>query len=137
MEYVFLIVAAAWSLQFLLSYRQLQLFHRKLAEFRKLGRSSVGMDGNRWRGRTYGVLVVDAHERVRHAATFSGVTVFSTLKPITELDGMQLETILTTDTPPAGLRQPQWRALKHAAQFFKQSASTTTSFPGSQLDQRA
>ena len=126
-EYLFLIVAAAWSLQFFLSYRQLQRFQRELAARRKLGRTAVGMDGNRVRGRTYGVLVLDTQDRVRYAGIFAGMTIFSSLKEGPELTGMQLDSILTAETPSAGLRPAQWRAFKHAAQFFTQSPATTSS----------
>ena len=134
MQYVFLVVAAAWACQFLLSYWQLRQFHRQLSDLRKLGRCSVGVSGSRWRGRTYGVLVIDEHQRVRRAALFSGWTVFSKLQPITGLDGMHLDAILTTDVPPANLRRSQWLALQHAAQFFHtqpipSNRSTPTSLP--------
>lgn len=119
MQYVFLVVGMAWCLQFLLSYWQLQRFHRQLAELRKHGRCSVGMYGNRWRGRTYGVLVVDEHDCVRNAASFSGWTVFSTLRTIVGLDGMSLDAILSTATPPTNLHRSQWLALQNAAQFFR------------------
>jgi len=131
MKYMFLILAAAWSFQFLLSYYQLQHFHRALVSFRKRGRCAVGMYGNRWRGRTYGVLVIDAQERVRHAALFSGWSVFSTLKPIDGLDGTPLATMLSTDTPLAGIRQTHWRALQHAAHFFTPASAAATHTPRS------
>lgn len=118
MEYVFLVVAAAWAIQFILSYYQLRRFHRQLAALRKLGRVSVGMYGNRWRGRTYGVIVADQHDLVRHAAALTGWTVFSNLQPVSGLNGMRVDAILTTVTPPAGLRKPLWLALQHAAQFL-------------------
>jgi len=130
MQYIFLVVAAAWALQFLLSYWQLRRFHRRLAELRKLGRCSIGMYGNRWRGRTYGVLVVDEHDRVRHAESFRGWTVFSQLQPVAGLDGMRLDVLLSSDTPVAPLRRSQWLALQHAAQFFRrQSTSSNLSTP--------
>ncbi len=119
MQYIFLVVAAAWALQFVLSYWQLRQFHRQIAELRKLGRCAVGMDGGRWQGRTYGVLVADEHGLVCHAALFSGWTVFSKLQPFTKLNGMRVDAILTSEAPPADLRRAQWRALQHAAQFFK------------------
>lgn len=129
MEYMFLIVAAAWTLQFFLSYYQLQRFHCHVAGLRKLGRCSVGMYGNRWRGRTYGVLVIDAQECVRHAALFTGWTVFSTPHPIAGLNGIPLKTILSTDTPLAGLRQAHWGALQHAARFFQPTSAASTPAP--------
>ncbi len=118
MEYIFLVVAAVWSLQFLFSYWQLQRFHRRLAELRRLGRCAVGMVGNRWRGRTYGVLCLNQHDRVVQAAAFDGWTVFSQLRPLPQLEGMRLDALLATATPPDGVRNTQWKALQHAAQFF-------------------
>lgn len=137
MQYVFLVVAAAWSLQFFLSYWQLRRFHGQLADMRKLGRCSVGMSGSRWQGRTYGVLVVDEHDRVCNAALFSGWTVFSKLQRYDKLDGMRLDAILSTDTPMLDLRRSQWLALQHAAQFFKPqpdspNRSAITSSPNQQ-----
>jgi glucitol operon activator protein len=119
MEYIFLVVAAAWTLQFVLSFWQLRRFHRQLADLRKLGRCAVGMAGNRWQGRTYGVLVIDEHERVSDAALFSGWTIFSKLRPVVGLAGTRLDAILTTDTPVGALRRSQWLALQHAGQFFR------------------
>ncbi|WP_081752844.1 transcriptional regulator GutM [Kallotenue papyrolyticum] len=118
MEYLFLVVAVAWSLQLLGSYWQLQRFHRRLAELRRLGRCAVGMSGNRWRGRTYGVLCLNPHNQVVHAAVFDGLTVFAHLRPLPQLEGMHLDAIVTSATPPAGVRGAQWQALQHAAQFF-------------------
>jgi DNA-binding transcriptional regulator of glucitol operon len=129
MEYIFPILAVAWSLQFLFSYYQLQRFHRQLAELRKLGRCSVGMYGNRWRGRTYAVLVVDAQDRVCHAASFSGWSIFASLQPITGLEGMRLDAILTAEAPLAPMRRPQWLALQHAAGFFKTQSTSSKHSP--------
>jgi glucitol operon activator protein len=118
MQYIFLVVAAAWMLQFLLAYWQLQRFHRRISELRRLGRCAVGSAGNRWRGRTYAVLVLDPDKCVRHAESFSGWTVFSKLRPIAGLDGMLLDGILSASVPPTGVHPSQWAALQHAAQFF-------------------
>jgi DNA-binding transcriptional regulator of glucitol operon len=137
-EYIFLVVAAAWAMQFLFSYWQLRGFHRRLAELRKLGHCSVGMHGDRWRGRSYGVLVVDDHSRVCRAELFSGWTVFSKLQPIAGLDGMRLDAILSAGTPLAALRRTQWLALQNAAQFLRTQrvASTHSTSPISLSDQQ-
>ena len=129
MQYIFLVVAAVWSIQFLLSYWQLRRFHQRLAELRKLGRCSVGMSGSRWQGRTYGVLVLDEQERVRHAASFSGWTVFSTLQPIIGLEGMRPDAILSAGTPLIDLRRSDWLALQHAARFFRTSSIPSNRAP--------
>jgi glucitol operon activator protein len=118
MQYIFLVVAVAWALQFVLAYWQLQRFHRRIAELRKLGRCAVGLHGDRLRGRTYAVVVLDANDRVRQVETFSGWTVLSKLQPVEGLAGMALRTITSTTEPPPPLRRAQWLAIQHAATFF-------------------
>jgi len=125
MQYIFLVVAAAWALQFLLSYWQLQRFYRQLANLRKLGRCAVGMHGNRWRGRTYGILVVDANDCISHAAAFSGWTIFSKPQPVAGLTGIRRDAILAMHTPIAQLHRSQWLAFQHAAQFFSPQSTAS------------
>lgn len=125
MEYLFLVVAVAWSLQLLATYWQLRRFYRQLAELRRLGRCAVGMVGNRWRGRTYGVLCLDHHNQVLQAAIFEGLTVFARLRILPNLKGRHLNELLTTSAPPAGMRMTHWRALQHAAQFLATQSHST------------
>jgi DNA-binding transcriptional regulator of glucitol operon len=126
MEYIFLVVAAAWALQFLFSYTQLQRFHRRIAELRRLGRTSVGKHGDRLRGRVYAAVVIDAQERVQRVELLQGWTVLAKLRPTSAIDGMSLATILATDTPPSGLTRGQWQAIRHAAGFFHAATSAPT-----------
>ncbi|MCU0492684.1 MAG: transcriptional regulator GutM [Chloroflexaceae bacterium] len=126
MEYIFLVVVVFWSAQFVLAYWQLRRFHKRIGELRKLGRTSIGMHGNRWRGRTYAVLVTDKANIIRHAETFDGWTVFSKLKPFTGLNGTRLEALLADSAAtPEGLRQSQWLAFQHAAQFLNNAPAPT------------
>lgn len=118
MDYLFLIVAILWVAQFGMAYWQLRRFHGRIAELRKVGKTAVGMHGNRWRGRTYAVLTVDGQERIRRAELFDGWTVFSKLRPVAELEGRPVS-ILAEGGPPAGVRQAQWAALQHAASFLQ------------------
>jgi DNA-binding transcriptional regulator of glucitol operon len=139
MKYVFLILGVVWALQLVLSFWQLRHFHRQIAAQRVRGRCAVGMHGDRIRGRRYGVLVVDERSIVRYAGLFSGWTVFAKLRPIAGLDGLPLDTISATTTPPANLRLAQWLALQQAAQFLvQQPATPQSSSPGVvTTDQRA
>ncbi|MCG8346893.1 MAG: transcriptional regulator GutM [Chloroflexales bacterium] len=118
MAYLFLVVAILWIAQFGMAYWQLRRFHGRIAELRAVGRTAVGMYGNRWRGRTYAVLTVDGEERIRRAELFDGWTVFSKLRPVAELEGRSLESVAEGDTP-SGMRQGQWAALQHAASFLQ------------------
>jgi DNA-binding transcriptional regulator of glucitol operon len=118
-SYIFLVVAVVWALQFGLAYWQLQRFHRRIAELRRYGRTSVGVSGNRWRGRTYGVLTVDPQGTIRRAEVFAGVTVFSQLKPVASLEGRPLSAVAPDAPPPAGMPSSQWAAFAQAAQFLR------------------
>jgi DNA-binding transcriptional regulator of glucitol operon len=122
MQYIFLIVAAAWGVQFALAYWQLRRFHRRIAELRKLGRCSVGLHGDRWRGRTYAVLAIDRQDRVLDVEVFRGWTVLAQLRPIEGLAGMRLDAILGTATPPPPFTKSQWLALQNAASYFKKQS---------------
>jgi DNA-binding transcriptional regulator of glucitol operon len=120
MKYVFLILGVAWALQFVLSFWQLRHFHRQIVAQRARGRCAVGMSGDRIRGRNYSVLVADQHNIVRYAGSFSGWTIFAKLQPVAGLDGLPLNTILSTTIPLANLRLAQWLAFQQAAQFLAQ-----------------
>lgn len=117
MDYIFLAVAVFWIAQFGLAWWQLRRFHARIGELRKLGRTAVGMKGNRFSGRTYAVLTVDAHERIQRAEVFDGWTVFSRLRPVDGLQGRPV-TVLRGE-PATGLRKAQWEALQHAATFLQ------------------
>lgn len=119
MSYIFLVVAAVWIVQFGLAYWQLQRFHRRIRELRQYGRTSVGMSGNRWRGRTYGVLAVDGQGHVRRAEVFAGMTIFSKLRPVAALEGRPLSSIVAEAPAPAGLPTAQWAAFAQAAEFLR------------------
>jgi DNA-binding transcriptional regulator of glucitol operon len=127
-SYIFLVVAAVWVIQFGLAYWQLQRFHRRIAELRHYGRTSVGMSGSRWRGRTYGVLTVDGQGMIRKAEVFAGMTVFSQLRPVAALVGRPLSAVRAGAPAPAGVPEAQWAAFAQAAQFLS-SAPTAQAQP--------
>ena len=78
----------AWVIQFVMTYFQMRRFNKKLSQFKKLGTTAVGMSGSMYKRRTYGVLVIDKNEKNLHAEQFSGWTVFASLKPVQELEGL-------------------------------------------------
>ncbi|MDW8403489.1 transcriptional regulator GutM [Chloroflexus sp.] len=117
MEYVFLLMAILWMVQFGLAWRQLRHFHCRVAELRQKGRTAVGMHGNRWRGRTYAVLTADSDGTIRSAEIFDGWTVFSHLRPVPALAGLPLS-IFQASQPQQGIKPAQWAALCHAASFL-------------------
>lgn len=109
-----ILLAVMWLLQFALTYRQMRRFYGRLKLLRKHGLMAVGMNGNRLRGRTYAVLVVDDAERVVAAEGMHGATVFAGLRPFPTLVGMHLADMQATESTlpvPAALRP----AFAHAA----------------------
>lgn len=83
-----------WLAQFWMAYRQMKVFYKDLALLRKDGLTAVGLNGDRLKGRAYGILVIDDQDRVVHAQKFAGWTVFARLQPAPELVGMSLSDIL-------------------------------------------
>jgi glucitol operon activator protein len=124
-DYIFLAVAIFWIAQFGLAWWQLRRFHARIGVLRRTGRTAVGMKGNRFSGRTYAVLVVDAQQRISSAEVFDGWTVFSQLRPVPELVGRHLSA-LRSDEPPAGMRKARWEALQHAAGFLEARPAAPT-----------
>lgn len=122
MEYVFLLVAILWMVQFGLAWWQLRRFYSRIAELRQQGRTAVGMYGNRWRGRTYAVLTAGSDGTIRSAEVFDGWTVFSHLRPVPALTGMPLS-IFQSPQPHKGVKPTQWAALCHAASFLDPPSS--------------
>ena len=89
-------LVVAWIVQLWMSHRQLRRFYKRLKEIRKDGLTAVGLDGNRWKGRTYGVLTVNPEtRRIAHAERFAGATILASLKPVPELEGHSLDDLLT------------------------------------------
>jgi DNA-binding transcriptional regulator of glucitol operon len=123
-SYIFLVVAIVWVIQFGLAYWQLQRFHRRIGELRRYGRTSVGMSGNRWRGRAYGVLTVDAQGTIRRAEVFAGMTVFSQLRPVAALEGRPLSTVAADAPAPGGISATHWAAFAQAAQFLRNAPTS-------------
>ena len=95
---IFLLVAA-WLVQFAFSYFQMRNFYRRLTVLRRDGMLAVGKGGGQYRGRAYGVLVIDDEGKVIHAEKLAGWTVFAKLRPVPELVGLTIEEILGQSRP--------------------------------------
>ena len=92
--YIFIILAAAYALQLLLTGWQAKRFFRRMKEIRKEGLTSIGLSGGKWSGRIYAVLVVDEDKKILHAEKLSGFTIFSQLQPVDELIGVNARLLL-------------------------------------------
>lgn len=123
---IVLALAVAWFLQLFLSYRQMRRFYQRMFRLRRDGRAAIGMEGNRLRGRVYGVLVVDGSDVIVHAEQLSGWTVLANLKPVPALVGQPLNVLFDDETAPPVPPQ-QWRAFRQAAQHLREAAAKAAS----------
>ena len=91
---IFVMLVIMWSLQFGLTFLQMRKYTKRLKIIRQDGLTSVGMSGNKYKGRTYGVLTVDVNNQIIHAEKMSGWTNFSNLRPVPKLVGLNVKYIL-------------------------------------------
>ena len=91
---IIIIFVLAWALQFAMSYFQMRRFYKRVGQMRKDGITSVGMSGSMYKRRIYGVLTVDKTDKILHAEQLSGWTVFATLKPVREVEGLYIKDIV-------------------------------------------
>jgi DNA-binding transcriptional regulator of glucitol operon len=88
----------AWVIQFAMTYLQMQRYNKRLKELRKDGTTATGMSGSMYKRRAYGVLVINEDEKILHAEQFSGWTVFASLKPVKELEGLSIHDLMDENT---------------------------------------
>jgi len=117
------------ALQLYFTGWQTKRFYSRLKEIRKDGKTSIGLDGGIWTGRRYAVLVVDDNFKILHAERFSGLTIFSKLKPVDELVGHTAQDLLSGDFY-FPLSKGMLKAFKNAAKELlkdeEESKSTIT-----------
>lgn len=115
-----LMLVVMWMIQFGFAYYQMRRFYGRMVELKQHGLTAVGVCGNQYKGRAYGVLTINEENRVIHAERFAGWTVFATLKPVPAISGMALDDILAspTDLPVSKKLQT---AFSNAAKDLKQA----------------
>ena len=114
-------LAIAWAIQYALAFWQMRRFYRRVAELRRLGLVSIGVEGSSWRGRQYAVLVVDASHRVMRVEQLSGWTIFATLKPVLGLEGRPMSALFD-DGANLPVSKKLLLALRNAASYIKKAA---------------
>jgi len=128
-SFVIMALAAGLALQLYFTGWQTKRFYSRLKEIRRDGKTSIGLDGGIWTGRRYAVLVVDDNLKILHAERFSGLTIFSKLKPVNELVGYSVLDLLSGNTN-FSLSKGMLNAFKNAAKEFlkgdEESKSTIT-----------
>jgi glucitol operon activator protein len=112
-----------WFIQIALSYRQARIFYKRISTLRKRGPCATGLAGGHFRGRVYVVLVAHpTSHNIIVAEQLKGFTVFATLKPIIQLEGVSLETLTNLETPPIqGIPPKVLEAARSAAEAIQTS----------------
>lgn len=117
--FLFLGLAFAYGVQLFLTGWQAKRYYKRLKELRKDGLTSVGMAGGKWTGRTYGVLVIDEDKKIVHAEKMSGMTIFSGLRPVEGLVGLDVAELLD-ENQDYSLNKKLLEAFRNAAnEYFK------------------
>ncbi|MDF1520311.1 MAG: transcriptional regulator GutM [Brevefilum sp.] len=116
-SYIFIILAVTYALQLLLTGWQAKRFYRRLRELRKDGLLSIGLSGGKWSGRTYAVLVVDKNLDIINAGKLSGMTVFSQLKTIDEVIGLNARDLLE-ESRQFEIKKKLLEAFRNAAKAY-------------------
>jgi len=122
MERFLLVLLVAWIFQSLGSFWQAQRFYRRIQKLRAFGRSAVGVAGNIYTTKAYGVLVVDAANRIVRAEKLTGFTIFAQLRPVDQLVGRTLSDFLSG--PVEGLSPKLYNAFKMAAETLLKGPET-------------
>lgn len=120
--FVVLALALAWLTQLGLSYWQMKRFYGRISQLRKSGKLAIGLEGGLYKGRQYGVLVVDEQENIVRAEQLSGLTIFSQLKPVSPLVGLKMHRLFEDEKALAEelkLSKKQVLAFRNAAQYIR------------------
>ena len=122
-EQLGIVALLAWLIQLALAYRQARLFYKRISRLRKLGRCATGLSGGKYRKRVYVVLVADpVTHRIIKAEQLRGLTVFAGIKPVPQLEGYALDTLLATPVPTiAGIDSHVVEAARFAGQAIQKS----------------
>jgi len=114
----------AWVIQYTMTYFQMRRFNKRIAEFKKLGTTSIGMAGSVYKRRTYGVLVIDKDEKILKAEQLSGWTVFAGLKPVKVLEGLSTKEVMD-DSIEIAIPLKVRRAFQNAIQQIENARMKT------------
>lgn len=101
-------------------------FYGRISQLRKSGRLAIGLEGGMYKGRQYGVLVVDEQDNIVRAEQLSGLTIFAQLKPVPALVGLEMARLFEPETELAaelGLSKKQVLAFRAAARFLQEAAA--------------
>ena len=117
----FMIIAAlvaGWLVQIFFTYRQSMAFNDAVRPLRASGTVSVGVGGNRYKGRrSFVAISVDEGGIVRDAITLSGLTTFARARPLPGLFDVKVS-VLRGDRDLPHVSQSQRIAARQAAELY-------------------
>jgi glucitol operon activator protein len=119
---IIILLAAAWLLQFALSYFQMRRFYGRIAKLHKFGSVWIGMEGSAWKRRQYVALVIDKNNIIQKAEQLSGWTIIASLKPVQGLDGRPISD-LKDDTIELPVKGKLLLAFRNAVQLIEENAA--------------
>jgi glucitol operon activator protein len=112
-------VVAGWLVQIFFTYRQSMAFNDDVRRLRTAGTVSVGVGGNRYRGRrSFVAIAVDEGGVVRDAITLSGFTTFARSRPLPGLFDVKVS-VLRGDRDLPRVSPSQRKAARQAAELYR------------------
>lgn len=96
---VVIALTASWSLQYLLTYRQLRHYCERRAVLLGLGRVATGLVKNRWGRGAVVLLAADPGGKVVAAEAMVGATVFCRFRPFPEVLGCEITRLAAGHVP--------------------------------------
>lgn len=121
---IFIVLVICWIAQLYFNALQVQKFHKRFRDLRKLGNySAVGMAGKYWQGRVFAVLVCDNEGDIKSAEYLSGATVFSRLQPLCFLLGVNIQDINENNYFNKNIKKKKRQAFVQAASFIQRAIS--------------
>ncbi len=117
----FIIIAAlvtGWLVQIFFTYRQSMAFNDDIRALRASGTVSVGVGGNRYKGRrSFVAIAVDEAGVVRDAMTLSGITTFARGRSLPGLLDVKVS-VLRGDRSIPHISSSQRLAARQAAELY-------------------
>lgn len=117
----FIIIAAlvaGWLVQIFLTFRQSMSFNDDCRTLRSSGTVSVGVGGNRYKGRrSFVAIAIDADGIVRDAITLGGLTTFARARPLPGLFDVKVS-VLRGDRDLPTVSPSQRLAARQAAELY-------------------
>ncbi|MGG5218517.1 transcriptional regulator GutM [Rahnella variigena] len=92
----------AWVAQIALGWWQLQRFNRAFDKLCLQGNVGVGRSGGRFKPRVVLALAFDQQEKVCDGFLLRGLTIFASPQPVSSLNGMSREQLMTGVIFPKG-----------------------------------